>query len=192
MTSAAKEILCESAHRQATLPRRLMRGLRSIVLVSGGAVNNRRPGRAVGSRIAAKLVRGQPSRLTALSFQQHTEKARGGTPIAPGLDEDVDHVSSSRYQLSPKRPRGIINLSEIRSEKADRLDRDPVFPGIFTRRSMALEGKTQQVDNAARTDHAGPCPQPCRVPDRSALDGGRCLGTLSAAAVRDSPRAVSG
>ena len=81
VTSDTKEILHESVHRQEALrvrggfepshlplalPRRLMRGLRSIVLVSGGAVNNRRHGRAVGSRIAAKLVRDQPSRLTAV------------------------------------------------------------------------------------------------------------------------------
>ena len=28
-----------------------------------------------------------------MPFQQQTEKARGGTPIAPGLDEEVDHVT---------------------------------------------------------------------------------------------------
>ena len=108
VTSDTKEILHKSVHRQEALrvggrfepshlplalPRRLMRAFRSIVLVSGGAVHHRRHGPAVGSRIAAKLVRDQSSRLTALPFQQLTEKARGGTPIAPELDEDVDHVT---------------------------------------------------------------------------------------------------
>jgi len=47
----------------------------------------------VGGRIAAKLVRDQSARLTALPFQELTKKPRGGTPIAPGLDEDVDHIA---------------------------------------------------------------------------------------------------
>ena len=47
----------------------------------------------MGSRVAAQLVGDESSRRTALSFQQRTEKARSGSPIAPGLEEDVDHVT---------------------------------------------------------------------------------------------------
>ena len=83
----------EPAHLSLALSGRLMKAFRSIVLVSGGAMNHRRYGPAVGSRIAAKLVRDQSSRLTALPLQQHTEKACRGTPIAPGLDEDIDHIA---------------------------------------------------------------------------------------------------
>ena len=82
VTSNTEEILNESVHRQEalrvsgrleaphlalTLSGRLMRDLRSIVLVLLGAVDNGRHDGSVGSCVAAKLVGDHPSRLTALS-----------------------------------------------------------------------------------------------------------------------------
>jgi hypothetical protein len=104
----AKEILNESVHRQESLrvsggfepphlslalAGRLMRDFGSIVFVLLRVVHDRRHHDAVGSRVAAKLVRDQTPWLTALPFQQFTEEASGRTPITPGLDEDVDHVA---------------------------------------------------------------------------------------------------
>ena len=83
----------EPSHLALALPRRLMRDLRSIVLVLPGAVNDRRHGRPVSGRVAAQFVRDQSARLTALPLQQRPEEALGCMPIAPGLDEDVDHVA---------------------------------------------------------------------------------------------------
>ena len=83
----------EPSHLAFALPRRLMRNFRSIVLVLRRAVRDRWHDGAVGRRVAGKFVRDQSSRLTALPFQQLAEKARGRTPIAPGLDQDVDDVA---------------------------------------------------------------------------------------------------
>ena len=83
----------EPPHLPLPLARRVMGDLRSIVLVSRGAVNNRRHGRTVGCRVAAKLVRDQASRRTALPFQQLAEKPLGRTLIAPRLDKEVDHIT---------------------------------------------------------------------------------------------------
>src|SRR5712692_1530574 len=108
MTPHAKKIPNEVVHRQESLrvsggfepshlslalAGRLMRDFGSIVLVLLRAVNNRGHHDAVGSRVAAKLVGDQTPWRTALPFQQLTEEAFGRTPIAPGLEEDVDHVA---------------------------------------------------------------------------------------------------
>src|SRR5713101_2637027 len=107
MTPHAEQIPNEAVDRQEslrvsagleppylTLPLagRLVRDFDSVVLVLFGAVYHRRHDRAVGNRVAAKLVGDQTPRHTALPFQQFPEEALGCTPIAPGLDENVDDV----------------------------------------------------------------------------------------------------
>ena len=44
-------------------------------------------------RVTAELVRAQTPRHAALRFQQFSKETRGRTSIAPGLDEDVYHVT---------------------------------------------------------------------------------------------------
>src|SRR6266566_2199029 len=108
MTSHAKEILNEAVDRQESLrvsggfepphlslalAGRLMGDFRSIVFVLPSAVKDTRHHAPVGRRVAAKLVRDQTPRHTGLPFQQLTEEASCRTPIAPWLDEDVDHIA---------------------------------------------------------------------------------------------------
>src|SRR5712692_6508258 len=108
MTPHAKEIPNEAVHRQESLrlsagfepphlplalAGRLMRDFCAIVLVLLRAVNDGWHHDAVGRRVAAKLVGDQTPWRTALPFQQLPEEAFGRTPIAPGLDEEVDHVA---------------------------------------------------------------------------------------------------
>src|SRR2546427_10453371 len=108
MTPQAKEIPNQSVHRQESLrvsggfepshlsfalAGRLMRDFGSIVLVLRRAVHDRGHHEAVSRRVAAKLVRDQTPWRTALRFQQLPEEAFGGTPVAPWLNEDVDHVA---------------------------------------------------------------------------------------------------
>jgi hypothetical protein len=80
----------EPPHLSLALAGRLMGDFRSIVLVLLRAVNHRRHHEAVGRRVAAQLVGDQPSRRTALRFQQHPEEAFGGTPITPRLSQTLD------------------------------------------------------------------------------------------------------
>jgi hypothetical protein len=70
-----------------------MRQFCSVVLVPLSAVHDRRHHEAVGRRVAAKLVCDQTPWRTALPFQQLTEEAFGRAAIAPGLEEDIDHVA---------------------------------------------------------------------------------------------------
>ena len=67
----------EPAHLALALPRRLMRDLRSVVLVLLRAVYDRRHHGAVRGGVAAQLIRNQPARRTALSFQQFPEETGG-------------------------------------------------------------------------------------------------------------------
>src|SRR5712692_3508791 len=83
----------EPSHLSFALASRLMRDSGSIVFVPLRAVNDRRHHDGVGRRVAAKLVGDQTPWRRALPFQQLTEEAFGRTPIAPGLDEEVDHVA---------------------------------------------------------------------------------------------------
>ena len=83
----------EAAHLSLALPRRLMRHLRSIVLILPGAVNHGRHDRAVGRRIAAQLVRDQTVGRPTLSFQYLSKEAHGCSAIAARLDQDVEEVA---------------------------------------------------------------------------------------------------
>ena len=83
----------ESAYLALALPRRLMRHLRSVVLALLRAVYDRRHHGAVRGGVAAQLIRNQPARRTALSFQQFPEETGGRLAITPRLDEDVDEVT---------------------------------------------------------------------------------------------------
>jgi hypothetical protein len=83
----------EPPHLSLALAGRLMRDFGSIVLVLLRAVNDGWHHEVVGRRVAAQLVGDQTPWRTALLFQQLTEEAFGRTPIAPGLDEEVDHVA---------------------------------------------------------------------------------------------------
>src|SRR5712692_1214280 len=93
-----QESLCvrsgfEPSHLSLALARRLMRDFGAIVLVSRRAVHDRWHQAAVGGRVTAQLVRDQAPWHLALPFQQFPEEAAGCTPIAPGLQEDVDHIA---------------------------------------------------------------------------------------------------
>ena len=83
----------ESTHLSLALARRLMRDLRSIVLVLPGVANDGRHDRAVGRRIAAQLVRDQTVGRPALSFQDLAKEAHRGPAVAPRLDQDVEEVA---------------------------------------------------------------------------------------------------
>ncbi len=83
----------EPSHLALALPRRLMRDLGSVVLVLPGAMHDGRHDGAVRRPVAAELVRDQAPWSAALAFQQLPEEPSGRLPIAPGLDEDVDHVT---------------------------------------------------------------------------------------------------
>ena len=81
------------AYLPFTLSSRLVRDLRSIVFALRCTVNDRRDDRAVGGRVAAQLVGDETSRSTPLVLQQFPEETLGCPVIAPGLHEDVDHVT---------------------------------------------------------------------------------------------------
>ena len=83
----------ESAHLMLPLAGRLMRDLGSIVFVLPGTVDHGRHHGTMRGRVAAELVRDQPARLAALSFQQLAEEPFGRPPIAPRLYEDVEDVA---------------------------------------------------------------------------------------------------
>ena len=114
----------EPPHLSLALAGRLVRHFRSIVLVLSRAMHHGRHDRAVRRRVAAQLVRDQPARGMPFAFQQCSKELDGRPAVAPRLDEDVDDVavlvhrppqilplplivtkSSSRYHVSPKRPR---------------------------------------------------------------------------------------
>ena len=83
----------EPAHLPLALTSRLMRDLRSVVFVLPGTVDHGRHHGTVRGRVTAQLVRDQPARLAALSFQQLAEEPLGRPLIAPRLHEDVKDVA---------------------------------------------------------------------------------------------------
>ena len=108
VAAGAKEILHESVHRSEvvrvadrlepahlpfTLPRRLMRDLRPIVLVQPRAVWDGRHHGALRRRVAPQLVCDQPARQPVLSLQHLAEESYGRSPIASRSDEDVEEVA---------------------------------------------------------------------------------------------------
>ena len=108
MSADSEEILNDAVHRCKTLqmgsrlepahlafPRagRLMRDFRAIVFILPGTVDHRRHHGTVRGRVTAQLVRDQPARLAALSFQQLAEEPLGRPLIAPRLHEDVKDVA---------------------------------------------------------------------------------------------------
>ena len=70
-----------------------MRDLNSVVFVLPSTVDHGRHHGAVCRRVAAQLVRSQPARLAALSFQQLAEEPLGRPPIATRLHENVEDVT---------------------------------------------------------------------------------------------------
>ena len=83
----------KAPHLTLALACRLMGHFGSIVRVLVRDVDHGWHHGPTSRRIAAQLVRDQTSRYRSLALQQLPEEARGGTPIAPGLHEDVDHVA---------------------------------------------------------------------------------------------------
>jgi len=83
----------ESSHLPLALTSRLMRDLRSVVFVLPSTVDHGRHHGAVRRRVAEQLVRDQPARDAALSFQQLPEEADGRPSITPRLHENVDRVA---------------------------------------------------------------------------------------------------
>ncbi len=83
----------EPAHLPFTLPRRLMRHLRPVVLVLPRAVWDGWHHGAVRRRVAPQLVRDQAVGQPALSLQHLAKEAHGRSSIPPRLDEDVEEVT---------------------------------------------------------------------------------------------------
>ena len=83
----------ETAHLALAQTSRLMGDLRAVVRILFRPVDHGWHHGAVRGRVAAQLVRDQPSRLAALSFQQLAEEALGRRLIAPRLHEDVEDLS---------------------------------------------------------------------------------------------------
>ncbi len=83
----------EPAHLAFPLAGRLMRDFRPIVFVLPGTVDHGRHHGTMRGRVATELVRDQPARLAALSFQQLAEEPCGRTLIAPRLHENVEDVA---------------------------------------------------------------------------------------------------
>jgi hypothetical protein len=83
----------EAPHLTLALACRLMGNFGSIVGVLVRGVDHERHHGPTRRRITAQLVRDQTSRNRSLAFQQLPEEARGGTPITPGLHEDVDYIA---------------------------------------------------------------------------------------------------
>ena len=83
----------EPAHLAFPLAGRLMRDFRAIVFILPGTVDHGRHDGTVRGRVTAQLVRDQPARLAALSFQQLAEEPLGRPLIAPRLHEDVKDVA---------------------------------------------------------------------------------------------------
>ena len=83
----------EPPHVALPLARGLVGDFGSVVLVVVGTVRNVRHHGAVGSGIAAQLVRHDSSGLPALPAQQLLEEAFGGPLVAPRLEKDIDHVA---------------------------------------------------------------------------------------------------
>jgi len=87
----------ETAHLALALSGRLMRDLGVVVRVPIGAVDHGRHHRTACGRVAAELVRNQPSWDTAQAFQEFPEESHSGVPIPSRLHEDVDDVDVLVY-----------------------------------------------------------------------------------------------
>ncbi len=88
---------CEPAHLSLALPRRLMRDLRSVVLVLPSAVHHGPKDGTVSRRVAAQLVRDETARRSALSFQHLAKEAHSCSAVAARLDQDVEEVAVLVY-----------------------------------------------------------------------------------------------
>ncbi len=99
----------EPAHLIFALPCRLMRALRSVVLVLLRAVYDRRHHGTVRRGIGAQLVCDEPARRAALTFQQFPKETRGRLSSTPGLDEDVNDVTVL-VNRPPEIPTPALNL----------------------------------------------------------------------------------
>ena len=101
----------EAAHLALALSGRLMRDLGAVVRVPIGAVDHGRHHRTACGRVAAELVRNQPSWDTALTFQEFPKESHGGVPIPSRLHEDVDGVDVLVYG-APQRLLATLNRDE--------------------------------------------------------------------------------
>jgi hypothetical protein len=66
----------------------------------------------VRCRIAPELVGDHPPGHTALTFQQLSEEAFSGTPIAARLEQDVDHVAV----LVDRTPETVLLTPDVHEE----------------------------------------------------------------------------
>ena len=82
----------EPAHLALSLAGRLVRDFGAIVRVLVRAVNHRRHHGTERRWVAAQLVRDQPARLSALSFQELTEEPLSRPLVPPRCHKDAEHV----------------------------------------------------------------------------------------------------
>ena len=75
------------------VPRRLMRNLCAVVLVSVRALGDGRQDRSVRSPVAAQRVGAHPPGRTRLPLQQRAEQACRRPTVATRLDEAIERTS---------------------------------------------------------------------------------------------------
>ena len=137
----------EPAHLALALPRRLMRDLRSVVLVLLRAVYDRRHHGAVCRGVAAQLIRNQPARRPALIFQQFPEETGGRLAITPRLDEDVDEVTVL-VNRPPEIPTSALDLHKQLVEKpsiAQAPTPSPQRPRVLRTKGLRLLARAAQA-----------------------------------------------
>ena len=71
----------------------LVCNLRSIVCIPTGVMGDRRHERPECCTVALQSVGHPPEWYAALTFQEFAKETLSGTPVAPALDENVDHFT---------------------------------------------------------------------------------------------------
>jgi len=138
----------EPAHLALALPRRLMRDLRSVVLVLLRAVYDGRHHGTVRRGITTQLVGDQPARRAALIFQQFPKETGGCLAIAPGLDEDVTVL----VNRPPEIPTSALDLHKQLVEMP-RIAQTPT-PSPQRPRVLRAEGLTPLPNRLVGNDDA--------------------------------------
>jgi hypothetical protein len=83
----------EAFHRPLTLPRRLVRVLRSIVQIFRPAMLHRRHELAVRDPIATQPVGDDDPRHVLQALEEFAEELFGGHRVSAWLDQDVEHIA---------------------------------------------------------------------------------------------------
>ena len=137
-----------------TLPlaRRLMGDFGTVVFVSSGSVSISRHDSAMGGLIAAELTGDESPWLRALAVQQLPEEAFGYTPVATGLEENIDHVVGlvNASPLDEHSPLPDCHALQERDRRRSRIARrEPVVGEELLRKSGQPERITCPIRHCA-------------------------------------------